>query len=80
MIVCTLNPKYAGVISLFTDNDFLPRSYRNNSNGREIEIDLPSAGFSGLGLDGIMIISAVFSGMGLERLTQVGLIEAKEEK
>ena len=60
--------KYAEVISLLTENDFLPRSYQNNLNGRESKIDLPSAADSGLGLDGIMIISAAFSGMGLERL------------
>ena len=60
--------KYAEVISLLTENDFLPRSYRNNLNGRESKIDLPSAADSGLGLDGIMIISTAFSGMGLERL------------
>ena len=63
-----VDAKYSEVISLVTEKDFLPRSYRNNLNGRESMIDLPSAAFSGLGLDGIMIISAAFSGMGLERL------------
>ena len=60
--------KYAEVISLLTENDFLPRSYQNNLNGRESKINLPSAGFSGLGLDRNMIISVMFSGTGLERL------------